>query len=307
VNQQQTNDFSRLVEAFAPGARLIRHWPLTGGVSARTTALEIEHDNGRLERVVVRAHGPRDLARDPDIALHEYQLSGALHAAGLPVAKPVYVDRNGDISGSPAVVVEFIDGEIKTAEGPPPSARAISEMAYWLARIHAFDLTLTDLSFLVEIDYDNPGRFEPRPDDSHVAQRICDILRSYGHVTARNQSVLLHGDYWRGNLLWNSDQTIGIIDWEDAFIGDPIIDLARSRLELFWIHGALSCERFTIQYLSWNDINVEALAWWDLAMALGFARALAAWGLPVAREQEMTAALTQFVARAEEQLAIDRH
>jgi aminoglycoside phosphotransferase (APT) family kinase protein len=306
VNQRQTNNFLCLVETFAPDARLVRHWPLTGGVSAQTNALEIQRSDGSRERLVIRAHGRRDLTRDPNIAQHEYQLLSALHAAELPVAKPVYVDRSGVIIGSPAVVVEFIEGEVKTAEEPPPSARSISEMAYWLARIHAFDLMSTDLSFLVGIDYDNPDRFEPKPDDPEVAQRICDKLRSYGQVTFRNQPVLLHGDYWRGNLLWNDDQIIGILDWEDAFIGDPIIDLSRSRLELFWTHGVLPCERFTTQYLSRNDINVETLAWWDLAMALGFARALPEWGLPDEREHEMTVALAQFIVRAEEQLAIER-
>jgi aminoglycoside phosphotransferase (APT) family kinase protein len=307
VNQEEIYEITCLVEAFAPGARLLSQRSLTGGVSARTNALELEHTDGSRERVVVRIHGDRDLARDPEIARHEYQLLDALWQSGLPVPKPIAVVEAVDQLKTPAVVMEFIEGEIKTAAGSLPSARSISEMAYWLARIHAFDLTSTDLSFLIETDYGNPDRFRVSPDDSETAQRICDRLSSIEPATPRNQSVLLHGDYWRGNLLWVDDQIVGIIDWEDAFIGDPIIDLARSRLELFWTYGVLPCERFTTHYLSRNDIDTESLAWWDLAMALGFARVLSGWGLPDEREQQMTAALAQFVTRAEEQLAIQRH
>jgi aminoglycoside phosphotransferase (APT) family kinase protein len=306
VTQREIDEITCLVEAFAPGARLLSQRSLTGGVSARTIALELEHADGSRERVVVRMHGVRDLARDPEIARHEYQLLDALWQSGLPVPKPIAVVEADNVIETPAVVMEFVEGEARTANGSLPSARSISEMADWLARIHAFDLTSTDLSFLIEIDYGNPDRFKPRSDDSEIARRICDRLSANEPVTPRNQSVLLHGDYWRGNLLWVDDQIVGILDWEDAFIGDPIIDLARSRLELFWTYGVLPCERFTTQYLSRNDIDIEALAWWDLAMALGFARALSEWGLPDEREQQMTSALAQFVTRAEEQLAIKR-
>src|SRR5687768_5101893 len=43
-----------LVSRIAPGARVVRVWPLTGGVSAKTLALELEHAAGTREQVVVR-------------------------------------------------------------------------------------------------------------------------------------------------------------------------------------------------------------------------------------------------------------
>ena len=38
--------FERLIHRFAPGATLLRAWQLSGGVSARVTALEIVHVPG---------------------------------------------------------------------------------------------------------------------------------------------------------------------------------------------------------------------------------------------------------------------
>jgi aminoglycoside phosphotransferase (APT) family kinase protein len=298
LGTHETQPLARLVEAMAPGATLLDHWTLTGGVSAQTSALEILRQDGTTQRLVLHAHGPRDLARDPAIALHEYQLLQTLHEAGLPVPRPVFVDQTGELSGSPSVVTEFVEGEVRTADTLAPSARSITQMAYWLSRIHRFDLRTADLSFLVEIDYEDPDRLQPRSDDSPLVQRICDALGAAGRVEPTNTPVLLHGDYWMGNLLWNGDGIVAIIDWEDAFIGDPVLDLARSRLELFWAHGPLESERFTAQYLGWNDIDIDHLAWWDLLMSLQFARALPGWGLPADRERQMHTLLEQFVERA---------
>ncbi len=295
-------DLQNLLAAIDPDARLLDHWPLTGGVSAQTLAVEFERSDGSAAHLVVRAHGPRDLARDPDIALHEYMLLQALFDSGFPVAEPVYVDQHGQLSGRPAVVSGFLAGEARTADGPQSTSRMISEMAFWLAKIHRFDRSQVDLSFLVGSDYEDRSRLESRAEDSALAQRTCRILQESPETRHLNQPVLLHGDFWRGNLLWRSERIVGIIDWEDAFIGDPIIDLARTRLELFWTEGALASERFTVQYLGWNDIDIDGLPWWDLRMSLEFARALPGWGLPPEREREMLGLLEQFVQRAVDEL-----
>lgn len=295
--------FASLVTAINPDARLIRHWTLTGGVSAQTTALEIECGGAR-ERLVVRQHGARDTARDPDIALHEFQLLDALYKAGLPAPAPIYVARAGEILDRPAVVMQFVDGDVSTASSPMPPDRTFEQMAYWLARIHQFDLSSADLGFLVANDYQSAERFDPAGDDSPLVTWICDTLRRHGPVPFANRPALLHGDFWRGNLLWKDNKIASILDWEDAMIGDPIIDLARSRLELHWTLGQLARERFTSHYLSYQNINIDTLAYWDLAMALGFARDLPGWGLPPEREQQMTAALERFVVEAMERLSL---
>ena len=291
-----------LVQALDPGARLIRYWPLTGGVSAQTTALEIERANAGKRKLVLRAHGSRDVARDPDIAQHEFQLLEALSNAGLPVPRPVHVvDAGGASLACQAVVVEFVEGEI--APSPASLTGYVAEMARWLAQIHAFDLASHDLGFLVSNEYQAAHLFETRPDDSDLVRSICQTVARVGPTELRNDPVLLHGDFWQGNLLWRDGRIVAILDWEDAMIGDPIIDLARSRLELHWMHGELARERFTSHYLSWNDIDVDSLPFWDLAMALRLSRDLPGWRLPPEREQEMMSALEQFVEQATEQLA----
>lgn len=287
--------FTDLINAIDPDATLVDHWPLAGGVSAQTIALEIRTADGTRRRLVVRQHGPRDRTRDPDIARHEFQLLQALHDSGIPVPEPVFVDRSGAILGTPGIVVEFIEGEIRTASDNPPTDNEISEMAFWLARIHEADLERNDLSFLVPIAYNSADRLDQRPDDSTLVRNICQRLRKIGPIPALNQPTLLHGDYWRGNLIWKESRIAGIIDWEDAMIADPAIELARTRLELAWTWESSFAQAFTRQYLQQRSINIETLPKWDLVMALNFARAVPGWGLPAERQRAMLDKLERFI------------
>src|ERR1700674_1514724 len=93
--------FERLIQRFAPGAKLLRAWELAGGVSAQVTALEIEHPGGRTQKVIVRRHGATDLARNPHIAADEFKLLQFVHAAGLPVPAPLHLDASREIFPTP--------------------------------------------------------------------------------------------------------------------------------------------------------------------------------------------------------------
>jgi aminoglycoside phosphotransferase (APT) family kinase protein len=293
-----SSSLNQLVDAINPGARLLQHWPLTGGVSAQTTALKIETSDDEQRRLVLRQHGARDRSRDPDIAAHEFQLLQTLHAAGIPVPLPVFVDPTGDIIGDPGIVVEFIEGDIRTAKEDPPSATELVEMSRCLAEIHSLDLAQNDLSFLKSIDYQAAERLTPLDTDSALLQRICNALQQMHPFPTTNSPALLHGDYWRGNIIWNDTRIAAIIDWEDAMIADPVIDLARARLELAWTWGAECGDRFTRLYLARHPIDTEMLPVWDLVMALTFARALPGWELPEATENEMLEHLEHFATTA---------
>ena len=80
-----------------------------------------------------------------------------------------------------------------------------------------------------------------------------------------NPPVLLHGDFWLGNLLWNGDRPAAIIDWEDAMLGDPLADLGKSRLESLWALGPEAMQLYTEHYLRLNrQLNAATLPYWDL-------------------------------------------
>lgn len=279
----------RLIQRFSPGSQLLRAWPLHGGVSAQTTAFEIERPDGRLEKLVVRRHGKWDLARNPHIAADEFRLLQVLHAAGVAVPKPRHFERSGEIFAGSCVVLDYVDGQTELA--PRDLEEYLARIAAQLAEIHAFGIDR--VPFLRRTEASTIG-VEP----SCLQGRAGAALRRMRPPAQVNRSVLLHGDFWPGNILWRDGRLVAVIDWEDASIGDPLLDLSASRLELLWAFGAAAMRRFTDLYDDLTAVDLGNLACWDLYVAAGAAGDLANWGLDAATEQAMREKLTWFAERA---------
>ncbi|HVX29304.1 MAG TPA: phosphotransferase family protein, partial [Nitrolancea sp.] len=260
--------FQRVVARLDPNARLVRASPLTGGISAQVIALEIEHAGGERQKIVLRRHGERDLAHNPRIAADEFRLLQMLQVAGIAAPAPLFLDEACDLFPTPYLLMEFIEGEADFSPDDP--TELIAQMADQLARIHRIDAPRHDLSFLPHMTDQFARRLRNRPaalDDSLSEGRIRDALEPNWPPSPRNADVLLHGDYWPGNILWKDGALAAVIDWEDAARGDPLGDLANARLELLFFYGPDAPERFTERYLSASPIDTTNLPYWDLAVA----------------------------------------
>lgn len=142
------------------------------------------------------------------------------------------------------------------------------------------------------------GKPDPAPPAPAMAELLARIHRAKvdlawlppaaGPVPA-NPPALLHGDLWPGNVLWRDGRPAAVIDWEDAARGDPLADLANSRLELLWARGANAMRAFTIAYRSAMDLDYRPLPRWDLHVARRAASAIGGWGLAPARLRRMRA------------------
>ncbi len=286
--------FATLVQKIEPHARLVRTWPLKGGVSAQVTALEVRSPAGHTHTWLVRQHGARDLHRNPHLAADEFHLLQTLHSAGIAAPTPIYLDASGELFPTPVLVLAYIDGEPEFS--PTHSDDFLSAVARQLIRIHQVAPTHFDLSFLPA----HGKGFGPRPaplDASLDEGQIRDALESLAPPPP-NPPALLHGDYWPGNLLCKHGQLVAVIDWEDAAVGDPLADVANARLELLWAFGHDAMERFTALYRSNTVINFSALPYWDLCAALRPASKLSTWGLDHATETTMRARHHLFVTQA---------
>lgn len=62
--------------------------------------------------------------------------------------------------------------------------------------------------------------------------------------------VLLHGDFHFLNILTNTDDISGLIDWEYAAIGDPRWDVANAYMQLVDFGAAAAADRFLNTYLA---------------------------------------------------------
>lgn len=161
------------------------------------------------------------------------------------------------------VVVDYVE-----SEPAPPGPEVALALADALAEIHRLDVTY--LSFLPRLD--EPG-------------------------------VLLHGDLWPGNVLWREGQIAAIVDWEDAAIGDPLRDLAVSRLELLWAYDQGALEDFTERYhRAQPHVDLSALPTRDLEAAERLTRQLQNWGLDPGTETTMRERAGGFAAEARQRL-----
>ena len=61
---------------------------------------------------------------------------------------------------------------------------------------------------------------------------------------------------------------MAVIDWEDAALGDPLADVANSRLEILWAFGIAAMIGCTRQYRSMTAVDFANLPYWDLCVAL---------------------------------------
>ncbi|MEZ4718614.1 MAG: phosphotransferase [Caldilineaceae bacterium] len=69
-------------------------------------------------------------------------------------------------------------------------------------------------------------------------------------LPSQHAPVLLHGDFWPGNVLWQDGRLTGVIDWEGASAWGSLADVANAHLELLWAWGPAAMAAFTVDYLA---------------------------------------------------------
>lgn len=282
--------YARLADRIVPGSTLVRRRPLAGGVSAQVEALELALPDGVHRQVVLRRHGAaewKELA--PDVTATEFELLRALAGAGMAVPEPLFLDRSGELLGSPLFVMELVAGTTELESAALPDA--LRKMAEYLQRLHTLQLRLPALP-----RGEDPvsGALAYVPEDAPVRA----ALQAIGSLEPKNAPALLHGDFWPGNILWNGGRIAAVIDWEDAALGDPLSDLACCRLELLWRYGADAKEAFTGHYRSLAPIDWRHLPFWELYAASAAAAFMGEWGLDPQREADMRRKAGDVIAEA---------
>jgi aminoglycoside phosphotransferase (APT) family kinase protein len=297
---------SELLRAARPDWRLVRTWPLAGATSSQVSGIEAESPDGQRTTLALRQYGAANLKSDPHAAQTEYRLLQLLYAAGQPVPRPYLADESRAILPGPFLLQELIEG--KPVEDPTDLTDFTGQLAAALASLHNCGFARAEVPFLADVRDDfarKMGTGSPPPDSHFRETAVLAELKARWPPAPVNRPVVLHGDYWPGNVLWRDGAIVGIIDWEDALFGDPLADLAITRLELSWFFGPDASRALTDQYLARRgEVDTSALPVWDLRAALRACRFnLQGWGLPAAQLESMRAGLRAFIDRALRQLA----
>jgi aminoglycoside phosphotransferase (APT) family kinase protein len=292
------------VAELEPGGRLVEVRALTGGVSANVFGVDIATSAGGRRRVVFRQHRSADFKQHGQmVTVKEYGLLAALHRMGFAVPEPyLYNDTNSGID--PYLVIDWVDGSTQPAADELPGA--LDQMARFLVDLHSLDAYSLQLPELEPIE-DPVVAVIPYLPSTEAGQHAKAVLVSGAAPQAANRRVLLHGDYWPGNVIWQDGRLAAVIDWEDASLGDPLADLATARVELLCQYGDHATERFTNRYIAMHHdiigtLSLDALPVWELYVSASALATMADWGLEPAAEAQRRQRTERFFNRAARQL-----
>jgi aminoglycoside phosphotransferase (APT) family kinase protein len=271
--------YTRIAQQVFPGAVVTHAATLTGGVSADIYRLELLLTDSSTKNLVLRAHRSDHSGHPAEL---EYQLLRALYQSALPVPEPLLVDTSASLLQAPYLLMAFVEGS-SVIRGEQ-LLQHMELMAAMLLRIHA--LPTTDLPLL-------PSRNEPMPEllaylpRGSEWDRLREYLASKAWPACEQTPRLLHGDFWPQNLLWRNGAIAGILDWEDAALGDPLSDVACCELELRYKFGKLGMDRFMQAYTGRQPLDVRRLALWRIYVAAAAQQYMGEWDLAPALELHM--------------------
>jgi len=182
----------------------------------------------------------------------EFRVLSALHRVFPYAPKPVLYCEDESVMGSPFYVMEPIQGTILRKELPPglslspEDTRALCESLLDVqVALHRVDVKAAGLA-----DFGKPEGYvrrqvegwseryrKARTQDAPEAESIMKWLEQHqppdsGHV------ALIHNDYKFDNVVLdpkNPLRIIGVLDWEMATLGDPLMDLGCSLA--YWVQA----------------------------------------------------------------------
>jgi len=288
-----------LLEKVAPGSRLLSVSLLPGSFSNHTHVVEAGlPGDGKLKCVVRRYQVFGDYDRG-EKARREFKAFELMNRCGIPSPQPLLLDDTGALLGVPGIVTRFVPGTLLLTRPPDPLAWA-GKLAVMLARIHAIPLDEGSRGFLLDANAEASwflGRKVPAaflqnyPGGAELwqaASRRFPLLKAV-------PSALVHIDYWSGNILWEGNEISAVLDWEEAACGDPLIDVAYARLNMYLMELPEAADEFLRVYQAETGRAVENLAFWEMAAAVRPMDDPAAWDLDQAQRREN---LRQFIAEA---------
>jgi len=259
------SELERGLGVFLPGGKILSTRSLTGGISAAMTAIEVELPGGERQKLISRQPSPHKFATNPRVAEEEFRVLTSVKEAGLPVQTPYFYIEPADGAANPYFIVEYVEGSVVVSPNNPSDF--LEKYARQLAQIHRVNLDQLNLPPL-PAQSKGYGAWPEVPNEELGESEIRRTLESVTPITQSNPPVLRHGDLWPGNILWREGEIVAVIDWEEALIGEPLADVAISRLDIWWVLGEAAADEFTERYFSHMPLDATDLPYWDLCASL---------------------------------------
>jgi aminoglycoside phosphotransferase (APT) family kinase protein len=247
-------------QTLGSGARVVGSKRLTGGLTSIVHRLLVER-NGRREEYVLRWWLPDSeweqwIGRAVPL---ETAVLTKLEGSDIPAPRVIGSITDAALGG-PAVLMTRLPGKVHLM--PRDREHWLRQMAQMLARIHALALDGTPFESWLD-----RSQLSPPPDASRTdVWREAIALVSEEHAPTR--TCFLHRDYQHFNMLWSRERLTGVVDWIEACVGPPEIDVGHCRLNLTVLFSADVADRFRAMYEAESGHTVDA--WWDVHALLSY-------------------------------------
>lgn len=230
--QTMVDRLTAVVVRFLPGAQVTALSRLTGGANQQMWSLDAVQD-GKVTGLVLRQAS--DWNTDDDTAMlldNEARLLIRAGRHGIAVPEVACILEPDDGLGT-GYLMSRVEGEtipqkiLRDERFSAARQRLARQCGEALAQIHR--VPVDDLGFLraqsadtlVENLYtEYKGYREPRP----VFELAFRWLREH-LPAAPSRYSLVHGDFRNGNLMVDESGLKSVLDWELAYVGDPMADL----------------------------------------------------------------------------------
>lgn len=225
---------------------------------------------------------------------------------GLTAPRLLASDLDGRVTGAPATLETAVPGS--SGSPATASAERLRTAGAAIAQVHKIPLTpRTDLPLRVR-SLQGPGQFDewalerrwaalyqatPDSEKPAVVEELC-ALTGWGAGRARQvmasthstpllqraddtlravprpqgRTVFVHADLWAGNMMWNGDTSVILIDWKDSGVGDAGVDLGHLRMNMAVQYGLDAAAHVLDGWQREMSSDATDVPYWDVVAAV---------------------------------------
>jgi aminoglycoside phosphotransferase (APT) family kinase protein len=267
-NILQSETVQALLDKLFPGSQPIDIHLAPGSYSNFTHLVTVRGSDNAEFRIVVRryqAFGHYDRGQK---ARREFAALQSACENGIPAPQPLYLDDSGDLLGVPGIATRYVPGaQIESPAEPLTWARAMAET---LAKIHAVPPDFIPRDLLLDANTEatwflHSGHIPDFMQDHPDGERVWQAVQAGFPRLEPVPPTLVHVDYWPGNILWDGDHISAVVDWEEAALGDPAIDVAYCCMDIALKDLPVAADEFLRAYEIAVGHPLANLGFWELA------------------------------------------